>query len=100
VDRVEYLLRAKSGGWSAHPDAHDPAYRLLSVTMTAERRGRGLRNEFARAPDVALQIVGSIEGPLSSLTARATAARGVDAEALTAELFAATLRATGPDHWR
>jgi hypothetical protein len=37
---AQYTLRAKSGGWTGHPDAHSPDYRLLNLTMTAELDGR------------------------------------------------------------
>jgi len=37
-----YKLIPKSGGWSAHPDAHSPDYRLLNFTMRAECRGKRL----------------------------------------------------------
>jgi|GEM_PF-4668975 hypothetical protein len=52
-----------------------------------------LRNDFARAPDVARQIVGSIAGELSAITADP---RGAEA----AVVFASTFEADGPDHWR
>lgn len=39
---VQYLLRAKSGAWTAHPDAHSPDYRLLRFDMTVERDGNRL----------------------------------------------------------
>lgn len=59
-----------------------------------------LRNQFATAPDVAAEIVRSVAGSLSDLTARAQNARGRDTEAVTAEVFATALTATGPDYWR
>jgi hypothetical protein len=37
-----YVLRAKSGAWSTHPDAHAPEYRLLQFDMTVERDGKRL----------------------------------------------------------
>jgi hypothetical protein len=42
MHQVGYRLRAKSGGWSHHPDAHDPGYRLLSFTLTASREDGSL----------------------------------------------------------
>jgi hypothetical protein len=40
--QTRYVLRAKSGAWSAHPDAHSPEYRLLRFDMTVERDGKRL----------------------------------------------------------
>jgi hypothetical protein len=89
----------ESGWWSHHPEAHDPAYRLLDFALVAEREGRSiggnnvqaivgapekqrsgldrdvavwlpsgwwvtLRNQFARAPDAAMEILKSVEQPL------------------------------------
>lgn len=59
-----------------------------------------LRNQFARAPDVATEIVGSVADSLTHLTTRAQNARGRETEAVTAEIFAMSLRAEGPDYWR
>ena len=132
---VGYRLRAKSGGWSHHPDAHDPEYRLLSFTLTTEREGSplggnnvqavvgapdkkryrldqdvavwlpsgwwvSLRNQFAQAPDVATEILKSVEHSLSEITGHLTTARGARTEELTRDLFAVTLDARGPDYWR
>lgn len=132
--QAQYTLRAKSGGWSTHPDAHSPDYRLLGFKLTVERDGKrlggnnvqavvgapdqkrlrldadvcvwlssgwwvSLRNQFARAPDVAAAILTSAGGRLSELTAEATDARGKDAEVLTRKVFAAVVKATGPDYW-
>jgi hypothetical protein len=135
MDVIGYRLRVKSGGWSHHPNAHDPAYRLLNFALTVDRE-RGplggnnvqafvgapdrqrfhldrdvavwlpsgwwvtLRNHFARAPDVATEIVKSVEQPLSEITGELTVARGARTEDLTRELFAMTLDAKGPDYWR
>lgn len=59
-----------------------------------------LRNQFARAPDVALKILASVEGDLSAMTAAATAARGKDAESVTERLWSTTFEAIGPDYWK
>lgn len=59
-----------------------------------------LRNQFALAPGVAAEIVGSVAGPLSDLTARAQSARGRQTKTVSDEIFAASLTATGPDYWR
>jgi hypothetical protein len=135
MHEVGYRLRAKSGGWSHHPDAHDPEYRLLNFTLNAERDGGplsgnsvqavvgapdqqrhrlnqdvavwlrsgwwvNLRNQFAQAPDVATEILRSVERPLSQITAELEAARGARTQELTRDLFAATFDARGPDYWR
>jgi hypothetical protein len=42
MKRAIYLLRAKSDGWSHHPDAHHPDYRLLNFMLTASRDPRRL----------------------------------------------------------
>jgi hypothetical protein len=39
---ARYHLQAKSGGWTTHPHAHSPSYRLLTFTMTVKRNGRAL----------------------------------------------------------
>jgi hypothetical protein len=52
-----------------------------------------LRNEFARAPDVARQIIGAISDELSAITADRCGAEA-------AAVFAATFEADGPRHWR
>ena len=52
-----------------------------------------LRNDFARAREVARQIVGSISRELSAIT---DDPRGADA----AVVFATTFETTGPRHWR
>ncbi len=59
-----------------------------------------LRNHFALAPEVALEVLESIADALTAITADATTARGMKTEVLTRELFSATFDATGPDYWR
>jgi hypothetical protein len=59
-----------------------------------------LRNQFAQAPEVAVEILGSAAEELSGITAHLTTARGEQTEALTRELFASDFLATGPDYWR
>jgi hypothetical protein len=135
MDKVGYRLRVKSGGWSHHPDAHDPEYRLLNFRLIADRddvplagnniqavvgapdRTRygldqdvavwlpsgwwvSLRNHFSRAPDVATEILQSVETPLSQITGELTSARGARTEELTRDLFATTFHARGRDYWR
>ena len=132
---VAYLLRPKSGGWTAHPKAHSPDQRLLNFNLTAERRGTPvgghniqvvlgapdqkryglnedvamwlasgwwltLRNEFAKAPEVAAEILESACEALTAITAEATTARGAEAEALSRKLFSMSFEASGPDYWR
>ena len=136
MKEVSFLLRAKSAGWTAHPDAHDPDYRLLNFTLAASRGGKPLggnnvqaklrapdqpperraqnaddmrltsgwsvsfRNQFAHAPDVATEILESVESALSEVTANLTTARGARTEQLTRDLFATTFHAKGRDYWR
>ena len=135
MDRVRDRLRVKSGGWSHHPDAHDPEYRLLNFRLIADRQDGplggnniqavvgapdrtrygldqdvavwlpsgwwvSLHNHFAQAPEVATEIITSVENPLSEITAALTTARGIRTEELTRDLFAMTFHATGRDLWR
>lgn len=59
-----------------------------------------LRNQFARAPDVATEIIKSVEDALCDVTAELTTARGARTEELTHDLFATTFHAKGRDYWR
>ena len=59
-----------------------------------------LRNEFARAPDVAIEILTSVQDPLAEVTGQLSGARGERTEQLTEELFATVFQAAGPDYWR
>lgn len=36
MKRASDLLNPKSGGWSHHPDAHHPDYRLLNFMLTRQ----------------------------------------------------------------
>lgn len=58
-----------------------------------------LRNQFADAPCVALEILESVRRDLSEITAEATEAYFGEADAVTKELFARVFSATGPDYW-
>src|SRR6478609_6256070 len=58
-----------------------------------------LRNQFAQAPAVALQILQSVADDLSELTNAATTAKGVDAEEVTRSVFSTTFDASGPAYW-
>lgn len=136
MKETDFLLRVKSGGWSHHPGAHDPAYRLLNFTLVASRGEKPLggnnvqaklrapdqppelrhpnvddmwlrsgwsvsfRNQFAQAPDVATEILRSVEAQLAELTAELTTARGARTEELTRELFATEFLARGRHYWR
>lgn len=51
-----------------------------------------LRNEFARAPDVAYRVLGSATNALSAITSDP---RGADASIL----GSAVIEAAGPSHW-
>jgi hypothetical protein len=59
-----------------------------------------LRNQFAKSPDVATEILTSVEDELAEFTARLSDARGERTEGLTAELFGTVFDAEGPDYWR
>jgi hypothetical protein len=59
-----------------------------------------LRNQFASAPDVATAVLRAIADQLEGITSRATETEGLDAYAVTQELFKTEFRASGPDHWR
>jgi hypothetical protein len=59
-----------------------------------------LRNQFAAAPDVARQVLASVESELADVTAQLRDARGERTAQLTTALFATVFRAEGPDHWR
>ncbi len=59
-----------------------------------------LRNQFAQAPEVAVEIVRSAAEDLSEITGQLTTARGEQAEALVRDLFAKDFHARGLDYWR
>jgi hypothetical protein len=135
MTRATYLLSAKSGGWSHHPDAHHPDYRLLNFRLVVSRDGTplggnnvqavlgapdqtryrldedvamwlpsgwwvSLRNQFARAPDVATEILTSVQDRLAHVTSQLSDARGERTEELTAALFSTVFHAEGRDYWR
>jgi hypothetical protein len=62
--------------------------------------GAWFRNHFARSPEAAAAIVGSIDPELSRATNDLAAARGEEMADLCSALFATTFTATGPDFWR
>ncbi len=125
--RTNYVLRVKSGAWSAAPGRP-----LVEFSMTAECHARllgchniqvvvgapnqpqrglnedvlmwldsgwwiTLRNQFDQAPDTALNVIRSVEAELSAMTAEITAA-GEDGPVVR-KLFATEFEATGPDYW-
>jgi hypothetical protein len=59
--QTRYVLRAKSGAWSAHPDAHSPDYRLLRFDLTVERDGKRLGGNNIQA------VVGAADEPRPGL---------------------------------
>jgi hypothetical protein len=59
-----------------------------------------LRNQFAQAPSVAVEIIRSAEANLDQATASILAASGVEEERLIEQLFETTFPASGPDYWR
>lgn len=59
-----------------------------------------LEDQFARAPDVALQIIDSVADPLSAITRQLTDARGGQTDELSDRLKAMSFAASGPDYWR
>ena len=121
-----YLLRAKSRGWKdgrllkfnltvEYRGKQLGGNNIQAVVGAPDKRRFGLdqdvamwlssgwwvtlRNHFARAPDVALPILASIDIPLSAVTAAASDARGASTDELTRDLFATIFEATGPDYW-
>jgi hypothetical protein len=58
------------------------------------------RNQFADAPGVACEILGSIVDQLAAVTGKANEARGLAAEEVTREVFASRFDGVGPDYWR
>ena len=59
-----------------------------------------LRNQFAQAPDVAVEVLESVADELSAITTEAMTARGTSAEAVTHKLFSITFDAIGPEYSR
>jgi hypothetical protein len=58
-----------------------------------------LRNQFAHAPCVAIEILESASHGLTLITAEATDARGTAAEAVTRKLFSSAFEGAGPAYW-
>ncbi len=87
---IQVRLRAPDGP----PLDEDAALRLTSGWLV------NFRNEFAKSPDVATEIIESADDALSQLTAELTAARGPRTEELTRELFETTFHAKGRNCWR
>jgi hypothetical protein len=59
-----------------------------------------LRNQFALAPCVAVEILSSVADGLSTITAQLTLARGPEGKELSDRLFATSLTGAGPAYWR
>jgi hypothetical protein len=58
------------------------------------------RNEFARAPQIATEIIASVEDELSVVTAALERARGPKMAEAKDRLWTMTFHAEGPDYWR
>lgn len=58
-----------------------------------------LGNQFAQAPDVALQIIDSVATQLSDVTKQLSDARGEQTDELSDRLRATTFAASGPNYW-
>jgi hypothetical protein len=113
VKSTGYTLRARSGGWNAHPDAHAPDYRLLRFDMSASRGGERLGGNNVQvvlgAPDqkryrldldVALWLESGWWVTLRNQFAQATGVGVAIVESVATELSAITAEATsarGPE---
>lgn len=129
MNQTSYSLRPRSGGWTVDPlprlvhfdmtvehdgkplGGHDVQVVLGAPGET--RRGLdedvamtldsgwwvALRNHFARAPCVAVEILASIREPLNEITALATDAEGEAAEVVWRHLLESVFHGTGPDYW-
>lgn len=129
MNRTQYILRPKSSVRAVNPlrllgfdltvehDGKKVGGNNIQVVVGApdrERRGLDedvalwlssgwwitLRNQFALAPCVAMEILNSVAEDLSSITANASQARGADAEALNRKLSDTAFSGEGPDYWR
>jgi hypothetical protein len=61
--------------------------------------GVWFRNQFAQAPDVAAQVIGSVEAELSEVTLELGRASAAESTRLSERLFAMEFHAAGPDYW-
>ena len=90
-------VQAKLRAPDQPPDSWNPSADDMRLTSGWSV---SFRNQFAQAPDVATEILNSIEDALSEVTAELTTARGARTEELTRDLFATTFHAKGRDYWR
>lgn len=58
-----------------------------------------LRNQFALAPCVAIEILGTVAGRLEAITAEATEASADATKQLYERLSVSSLEASGPAYW-
>lgn len=79
------------------PGADDDADRP-DMTLTSGW-GVWFRNDFARAPDIAAQIVGTVDAELSRVTAELGHATAAETRPVSERVLAMAFRATGPDYW-
>jgi hypothetical protein len=89
-NNIQIVLHAATGGF---PYGEDCSIWLASGW------GVRLRNQFARAPAVAADIVDSIADELSAITAEANGTTASATSALWERLRTTTFRATGPGYW-
>lgn len=129
MKRTEYVLRPRSGGWTGGIDSRLVHFDMtlehhgkplgghnVQVVLGAPDRVRrgldeevaltlpsgwwvSLRNQFALAPCVALEILESASDRLAQITREATEATGEATHELSRKLFATVVEATGPDYW-
>lgn len=126
MKRTAYKLRPRSFGWRdgriVHLDMtveHDGkplgGHNVQIVLGAADEVRRGLdedvaltlstgwwvslRNQFAVAPCVAMDILGAASDELEAITAAATEASGDAATRLYERLSTSSLNARGPDYW-
>jgi hypothetical protein len=126
MHRTEYLPRPRSHSWQAgrllgfdmtveHNGRPLGGHNVQAVLGAADQLRRGLdedvaltldtgwwvtlRNHFALAPCVAVEILGSAEDALTDVTAEANAALGEAADHLWEKLRVTVFNATGPAYW-
>jgi hypothetical protein len=128
MNRTSYTLRPRSGAWTGGPDSRFVGFDITvqrdgrnlgghNVQAAFGAAGRSdprhdvaltlgsgwcvtLRNQFAQAPEVALEILRSAQAGLELVTADANAVQGVAAHELSGRVLSMTFEAVGPDYWR